>query len=277
MRREQGPSNIDIVCPNHSGCWRYLEPMLSGYLTECGLPAQRRSRFLVAISEAVDNAIGHGVPPVRLQMTLSGGRVRALIHDAGSGFSPSDEFPEELSESGRGVPMMRRLVDHFAVTVTDKGTIVSLAMEVAETTVQQYSRRLAKGYRKSTDNRYQEAHMKVDVTRDGDSAQLKLKGRLDLESSAAVKEEIRRNLAQGHVKLILDLEAVEFINSSGLGALVSALKEIRLAKGRLVVCKLAPYVREIFEITQLSHIFEIYATEGEAQEALNSDKARAKV
>jgi len=119
--------------------------------------------------------------------------------------------------------------------------------------------------------------MKIEVKRNGDSAQLMLKGRLDLESSASVKEEIRRSLGQGCVKLVLNLQGVEFINSSGLGALVSALKEIRLAKGRLVVCRLAPYVREIFEITQLSHIFEIYATEGEALEALGREKSRASV
>jgi len=67
----------------------------------------------------------------------------------------------------------------------------------------------------------------------------------------------------------LNLANVEFINSSGLGSLVSIMKEARLNKGRLTFSNLANYVQEIFEITQLSHIFEIFATE---EEALNSFK-----
>jgi len=62
----------------------------------------------------------------------------------------------------------------------------------------------------------------------------------------------------------LSLAEVDFINSSGLGVLVSIMKEIRLNKGRLTLSNLASYVQEIFEITQLSHIFEIYVTEEEA-------------
>jgi anti-sigma B factor antagonist len=57
---------------------------------------------------------------------------------------------------------------------------------------------------------------------------------------------------------------VDFINSSGLGALVSLMKEIRLVKGRLTLSNLASYVREIFDITQLSHIFEIFTAEEDA-------------
>ena len=62
----------------------------------------------------------------------------------------------------------------------------------------------------------------------------------------------------------LNLSQVDFINSSGLGSLVSIMKEVRLQKGRFTLSNLASYVQEIFEITQLSHIFEIFATEEEA-------------
>jgi anti-sigma B factor antagonist len=65
----------------------------------------------------------------------------------------------------------------------------------------------------------------------------------------------------------LNLGEVDFINSSGLGVLVSIMKEIRMNKGRLTLSNLASYVQEIFEITQLSHIFEIFTSE---DEALNS-------
>jgi len=271
-----GPQ-FTIECPFDTGCWGHLDQMLRGYLAECPLSAQRRNRLLVAVSEAVMNGVCHGAPPVRVQIATDEESVQLWIRDSGAGFRTDTALPDTAKESGRGVPLMERLVDEFRAESNESGTTVWLKMHLDRPSVQQYSNLRRKSYDDLADMDKEEASMKVEVKRDGETAHLKLRGRLDLDSSAAVKEEIRRCLSQGYVRLVLDLEAVEFINSSGLGALVSALKEIRLAKGRLVVCRLAPYVREIFEITQLSHIFEIYATEGEALEALTAERARAKV
>jgi len=104
-----------------------------------------------------------------------------------------------------------------------------------------------------------------------------LKGRLDLTSSSELKEKVREYLDQGRVYLVLNLAHVDFINSSGLGTLVSTLKEVRTAKGRIALCSLAPYVQEIFEITQLSHIFDIYPGENEALSAFGYQKVAGTV
>lgn len=95
-------------------------------------------------------------------------------------------------------------------------------------------------------------------------AVLDLKGRLDLASGTTLKGQIKTLFEKETTSIHLNLDKVEFINSSGLGSLVSILKETRLRKGRLTLSNLASYVQEIFDITQLSHIFEIYATEEEA-------------
>jgi anti-anti-sigma factor len=97
---------------------------------------------------------------------------------------------------------------------------------------------------------------------------LNLKGRLDFATSNSLKEEILRHITESRNRILLNMSQIDFVNSSGLGSLVSILKEIRLAKGRLALCNLATYVQEIFEITQLSHIFEIYDAEPDALEAL---------
>jgi anti-sigma B factor antagonist len=115
----------------------------------------------------------------------------------------------------------------------------------------------------------------VDVDSQGRTARLCLSGRLVLESSTVVKSEIQRCLAQGRTDVILNMAGVEFINSSGIGVLVSALKEVRLAQGHLVLCNLAQYVQEIFEVTQLSNIFELHASEDEARDALEAVHAQA--
>ena len=109
--------------------------------------------------------------------------------------------------------------------------------------------------------------------RDGVSVMV-LSGRLDLASGTTLKEQVKQQLKKGHTTIHLNLAQVEFINSSGLGALVSIMKEVRLQKGRFTLSNLASYVQEIFAITQLSHIFEIFASE---DEALTSYRAAASV
>jgi anti-sigma B factor antagonist len=106
--------------------------------------------------------------------------------------------------------------------------------------------------------------MEINKRDEGGIAVLILSGRLDLSSGGILKEEIGRLLKEEKTMFHLNLAEVEFINSSGLGALVSVMKEIRLQRGRLTISDLADYVREIFDITQLSHIFEIFVTEEEA-------------
>lgn len=106
--------------------------------------------------------------------------------------------------------------------------------------------------------------MEIKSKQEGSIQVLSLSGRLDLASGATLKEQMKGLFDKGATSVHLNLADVEFINSSGLGALVSVMKEVRLLKGRLTLSNLASYVQEIFEITQLSHIFEIYATEEEA-------------
>ena len=106
--------------------------------------------------------------------------------------------------------------------------------------------------------------MEIIPQEQGNISVLHLKGRLDLATGAELKTEIKNRFDQEKTQIHLNLTEVEFINSSGLGALVSVMKETRVKKGRLTLSNMATYVKEIFEITQLSHIFEIYETEAEA-------------
>jgi anti-sigma B factor antagonist len=109
--------------------------------------------------------------------------------------------------------------------------------------------------------------MEINVTESNSVSIINLQGRLDLSSGSTLKEQVKLLFSDDKSNVHLNLAEVEFINSSGLGSLVSIMKETRLLKGRLTLSNLASYVQEIFDITQLSHIFEIYATQ---EEALNS-------
>lgn len=112
--------------------------------------------------------------------------------------------------------------------------------------------------------------MEIVMKEEGAVVVFSLKGRLDLASGTGLKDEVKALLDKEKNLLHLNLSEVDFINSSGLGVLVSIMKEARLRKGRLTLSNLAAYVQEIFEITQLSHIFEIFNTEIEALESYQS-------
>jgi len=106
--------------------------------------------------------------------------------------------------------------------------------------------------------------MEITVKKEGNVSLVGLKGRVDLASGAELKEQIKSLFDKEQGLIHMNFAEVEFINSSGLGALVSIMKEVRVRKGRLTLSNLAAYVQEIFEITQLSHIFELFDTQEEA-------------
>jgi len=72
-----------------------------------------------------------------------------------------------------------------------------------------------------------------------------------------VRDGIRATLPAGCVCLDLDLSEVTFLDSSGLGALISLNKTLRLRKGMMRLLNPAPNVRQLLELTRLDHVFEI--------------------
>jgi anti-sigma B factor antagonist len=83
-----------------------------------------------------------------------------------------------------------------------------------------------------------------------------LEARVDAHIAPAFRTAIIDRIDQGHRHLLINLERVKFIDSSGLGALVSALK--RLGRdGDIKVCSLSPGVRSMFELTRLNRVIAI--------------------
>ncbi len=112
--------------------------------------------------------------------------------------------------------------------------------------------------------------MELQVETVGEVEVIAATGRLDLVGANSLKDFIRRRLQDNRVQLVLNMKNVDFINSSGLGAMVSILKDVRLAGGRLALSDLASYVKEIMAITQLINVFEIYETQDEALKTFTS-------
>ncbi len=83
--------------------------------------------------------------------------------------------------------------------------------------------------------------------------------RLDAHNSSALKDAILHVIEQGETQIIVQLEKVRFIDSSGLGALLSGHKNAAAKAGKLVLVSIQPQVLSMFELTRLNRVFEIYA------------------
>jgi anti-sigma B factor antagonist len=88
--------------------------------------------------------------------------------------------------------------------------------------------------------------------------------RIDAHNSGELKKAILHIIEQGEVNIIVQLERVRFIDSSGLGALLSGHKNAAAKSGKLALSNLQPQVLSMFELTRLNRIFEIYANLNEA-------------
>jgi anti-anti-sigma factor len=88
---------------------------------------------------------------------------------------------------------------------------------------------------------------------------------LNAQTSPALRERLLSLVETGDIQLIVDLSAVTFIDSSGLGALVSGLKAARMHGGHLVLVGLQAQARLIFQITQADGLFPILPDEPAAQ------------
>lgn len=70
----------------------------------------------------------------------------------------------------------------------------------------------------------------------------------------------------GYRLILVDLQDITFIDSSGLGGLVNAFKSTRAAAGRLVLCSVGEQGRMLLEITGMDQVFEIYANQAEFEQ-----------
>ncbi len=72
---------------------------------------------------------------------------------------------------------------------------------------------------------------------------------------------------EGHTKIVLNLDSVEYMQSTALGRLVLIDKKVGGQGGKLCLCNLRPSVRELFEITGLDEVLDIRTDEGAAMQA----------
>lgn len=93
---------------------------------------------------------------------------------------------------------------------------------------------------------------------------LAVTGEVDVATAPRLREQLIELVNQGSTRIVVDLTGVDFLDSTGLGVLVGALKRVRTQDGELVLVCNEPRVLKVFEITGLTKVFNLVASVDEA-------------
>lgn len=99
--------------------------------------------------------------------------------------------------------------------------------------------------------------MKQDFTVVNEEVIVTLTGSLYVEEAAALREKLLEYIQAGRRNFAIDLRSVDYIDSSGLGVLVAIQKRALQSGGKVVIKGLQGTVKELFEMTRLTKVFEI--------------------
>ena len=100
--------------------------------------------------------------------------------------------------------------------------------------------------------------------REGEATVVVVKGEIDVYTAPKLREQLIDLVTAGAYNLIVDMQNVEFLDSTGLGVLVGALKRVRTHDGSLRLVCTQDRILKIFRITGLTKVFPIHASVAEA-------------
>ncbi len=107
--------------------------------------------------------------------------------------------------------------------------------------------------------------MKIETRTVGDIHVLDCSGKITLgEGTMAIRNTVREVLKNGGKKIVLNLSDVNYIDSSGIGELVSTFTTVTNAGGQLKLLNLTKKIQELLAITKLLTVFSVYQSEQEA-------------
>jgi anti-sigma regulatory factor (Ser/Thr protein kinase) len=126
LYRHPGP--LELAFPADIGQLKPVRARLRGWLAGCGLAAPVAQDALVAAGEAVANAIEHGHrdrpgAQIRLLAAVSAGRLRLTVADSGRWLP---QAPEPAPYRGKGISLMRAMMDHVSIDAGPAGTTVTM-------------------------------------------------------------------------------------------------------------------------------------------------------
>ncbi len=111
--------------------------------------------------------------------------------------------------------------------------------------------------------------MEIKKREENDVVILEIEGEIDLYNAPTLKDVIKDYIGQQKYNIVINLAKVSYIDSSGIGALISSLSNLKKYQGGLKITNVTGSVRKVFELTKLTNFFEIYDDENSAIQSFN--------
>ena len=99
--------------------------------------------------------------------------------------------------------------------------------------------------------------MTIESSNRGKAAVLKVSGRMDAESAPQFEQACRTSIRDGATRLVVDIAALEYVSSIGLRSFLMIAKTLQSSGGAMVLCGLRGLVKEVFDMTHLTPLFQL--------------------
>jgi anti-sigma B factor antagonist len=228
-------------------------------------------RIGMSVREGMINAFHYGNqerPGKKIHLAVDLTPDKMVIHvlDEGTGFDLSsvpDPLAEEnlLSTSGRGIFLMRTFMDEFDVVPGRTGG-AEIIMSKKLPSVEPPGGSTGRGEEAAKEHGGQDVELRATYRDAGSVTVVDMGGRITLgEGSALLRRTIRDLLEQKRANILLNLADVDYIDSSGIGELVSGYAAVKKSGGNLKLLQLTKKVHDVLQLTRLFTVFEVYTDE----------------
>lgn len=103
--------------------------------------------------------------------------------------------------------------------------------------------------------------MDISVKKEEKKVLIGLDGSLDIYTSLDLKSTLEEHVQGEHPEVVIDMEKLNYIDSSGIGILIKALNYVQGLNGKLSVANLKPVIEKVFKVSGLTTYFEILSPE----------------
>lgn len=110
--------------------------------------------------------------------------------------------------------------------------------------------------------------MDIRIDRDGNDMVVSILGRMDAVTAPDFDQKVGNWIADGEKRFVVDLSELEYISSAGLRSMLSMAKKLKQNQGALALCGLKGVVKEVFDVSGFSSIFNICVNVVEARKTL---------
>jgi anti-sigma B factor antagonist len=107
-------------------------------------------------------------------------------------------------------------------------------------------------------------NLDLETSKQGDASVVSLRGEIDVYTAPRLRQALIDLVEGGAKDIVVDMERVDFLDSTGLGVLVGGLKRVKSNEGELKLVVTQDRIMKIFDITGLAKVFPMFGSIGEA-------------